>query len=101
MPYRRMLRVAVVFGVGLVASLAEAGDQQVTLMLDGVSCETHAREIRAALRGVEGVKAVDLDSMPGHAIIRTVAEGITPGQLTTAVAGVKGANWHCTAEVMK
>jgi len=101
MPYRPMLRVALVFGVGLIASLAEAGDQQVTLMLGGASCETHAREIRAALRRVEGVRAVDLDSMPGHAVVRTSAGGLTPEQLTAAVAGVKGANWHCTAEVMK
>lgn len=98
---RRMLSVAMICGAGLLASMAEAADQQVTLMLSGVSCDKHAKEIRAALKRVEGVRAVDLDSMPGHAIIRTAAEGITPGQLTAAVAGVKGANRHCTAEVMK
>lgn len=101
MAYRRILSVALICGSGLMASMAEAADQQVTLMLGGASCETHAREIRTALKRVEGVRAVDLDSMPGHAVIRTAAEGITPEQLTAAVAGAKGANWHCTAEVMK
>lgn len=99
--YRRMLGAVLICGAGLLTSMAEAADQQVTLMLGGASCETHVREIRTALKRVEGVRAVDLDSMPGHAVVRTATEGATPEQLAAAVAGVKGANWHCTAEVMK
>jgi len=101
MLYRRMLSVAVVLGVGLVASFAEAADQQVVLMLGGESCEKYMRAVGAALKGVEGVKSVDLGSMQGHAIVRTATGSIKPEQLTAAVGGIKGANWHCPAEVMK
>lgn len=101
MLYRRMLSVAVVFGAGLLASFAEAADQQVVLMLGGESCEKHIRAVKTALKGVERVKSVDLASMQGHAIVRAETGSIKPEQLTAAVGGVKGANWHCTAEVMK
>lgn len=101
MLYRRMLSVAVVLGVGLVASFAEAADQQVVLMLGGESCEKHMRAVRTALKGVEGVKSVDLGSMQGHAIVLVEAGRVKPEQLMAAVGGVKGTNWHCTAEVMK
>ena len=101
MLYRRMLSVAVVLGVGLVAFFAEAADQQVVLMLGGESCEKHMRAVRTALKSVEGVKSVDLSSMQGHAIVQAEAGGVTPEQLAAAVSGVKGTNWHCTAEVMK
>lgn len=101
MLYRRMLSVAVVLGVGLVASFAEAADQQVVLMLGGESCEKHMRAVGTALKRVEGVKSVDLSSMQGHAIVRTATGSIKPEQLTAAVGGIKGTNWHCTAEIMK
>lgn len=101
MLYRRMLGAVLICGAGLLTSMAEAADQRVTLMLGGASCETHVREIRTALKRVEGVKGVDLRSMPGHAIIRAEAGHVTPEQLTAAVAGVKGTNWRCTAEVME
>lgn len=99
--YRRMLSVAVILGAGLVASFAEAADQQVVLMLGGESCEKHMRAVRTALKGVEGVKSVDLASMQGHAIVLAEAGHVKPEQLTAAVGGVKGTNWHCIAEVMK
>ena len=101
MLYRRMLSVAMVLGVGLVASFAEAADQQVVLMLGGESCEKHLRAVGTALKRVEGVKSVDLGSMQGHAIVLAEAGRVKPEQLTAAVGGVKGTNWHCTAEVMK
>jgi hypothetical protein len=99
--YRRMLSVAVIFGAGLLASIAEAADQQVVLMLGGESCAKHTRAVGTALKRVEGVRSVDLTSMEGHAIVRTATGSIKPEQLTAAVGGVKGTNWHCTAEVMK
>lgn len=101
MLYRRMLSVAVIFGVGLLASFVDAADQQVVLMLGGESCEKHVREIRTVLKKVEGVKSVDLASMQNHAIVRAEAGRVKPEQLTAAVGGVKGTNWHCTAEIMK
>lgn len=99
--YRRTLSVAVICTAGLLASMAEAANRQVTLMLGGTSCETHVKEVRAALKRVDGVRAVDFDSMPGHAIVLVEAGRVKPEQLMAAVGGVKGTNWHCTAEVMK
>ncbi len=101
MRYRRMLGVAVIFGVGCIASFAQAADQQVVLMLGGDSCEKHARTVETALMKVEGVKSVDVGSMPGHALVLAKAGVVKSEQLTAAVGGVKGTNWHCTAEVMK
>jgi copper chaperone CopZ len=101
MLYRRMLSVAVIFGASLIASFAEAADQQVVLMLGGESCEKHMREVKTALKRVERVRSVDLTSMEGHAIVRAETGSVKPEQLTAAVGGVKGTNWHCTAEVMK
>ena len=98
---RRMLSVAVIFGTCFLAPIVEAADQQVVLMLSGESCEKHMRAVKTALKGVDGVTSVDLASMQGHAIVRTATESIKPEQLTAAVDGVKGAKWHCTAEVMK
>ncbi len=99
--YRRMLSVAVIFGAGLLAPIVEAADQQVVLMLGGESCANHTRAVGTALKKVEGVRSVDLGSMQGHAIVRAEAASVKPEQLTAAVGGVKGTNWHCTAEVMK
>lgn len=99
--YRRMLSVAVVFGTSLLASFAQAADQQVVLMLGGESCEKHIRAVGTALKKIEGVKSVDLGSMQGHAIVRAEAASVKPEQLTAAVGGVNGTNWHCTAKVMK
>lgn len=90
-----------VLGAGLLASMVEAADQQVVLMLGGESCEKHVRAVRTAIKRVEGVRSVDLASMQGHAIVRTATGTVKPEQLAAAVGGVKGANWHCTAEVMK
>ena len=101
MLYRRILSVAVIFGACLLASFAEAADQQVVLMLGGEFCEKHMRAVKTALKGIQGVTSVDLASMQGHAIVHAAAGAVTPEQLTAAVDGVKGAKWHCTAEVMK
>jgi copper chaperone CopZ len=101
MIYRRMLSLGVVLGIGALTALAEAADQQVVLMLGGESCENHVRAVGTALKKVEGVRSVDLGSMQGHAIVRAEAASVKPEQLTAAVGGVKGTNWHCTAEVMK
>ncbi len=101
MRYRRMFSVAMIFRAGLLAPIVEAADQQVVLMLGGESCANHTTAVGTALKKVEGVKTVDLTNMPGHAIVRAEAGRVTPEQLTATVGGVKGTNWHCTAEVMK
>lgn len=77
-----------------------AADQKVMLMLGGKFCEMYPDAIHTALKQVGGVKAVDLKSMKGHAVV-TGDGTMKPDQLAAAVNGVKGDGWHCKAEVMK
>lgn len=83
-----------------MANPAWAADQKVMLMLGGKFCEMYPDAVHTALKKVAGVKAVDLKSMKGHAVV-TGDGTMKPDQLTAAVNGVKGDGWHCTAEVMK
>jgi len=94
--------VALVFGI-LLSSLpaTAAEDKQITLMLGGKFCEFYPDNIEKALTELSGVKAVDLKSMKGHAIVTVDTSKTKPGELTAAVNKVKGSKWHCTAEVMK
>ena len=99
------LGIAVLMGliIGSSGSTASAGaaEQKVTLMLGGKFCDAYLGDVSEALKKVGGVKEVDLKSMKGHAVV-TVDSGKTkPDQLATAVNGVKGDGWHCTAQVMK
>lgn len=95
---------AVVFGMSLLVSAAGAADPAVTLMLGGKSCEFYPKEITAGLMAVQGVKAVDLKSMTGHAVV-THDGSVKPETLVAAMKGVKstkmGTEWFCKAEPMK
>lgn len=42
-----------------------------TLMLGGKFCDSYPEDVEMALKKVPGVKAVDLKSMPGHAVWRS------------------------------
>ncbi len=93
--------VALVFGILLLILPAVAAeDKQITLMLGGKFCEFYTDDIKKALTELSGVKAVDLKSMKGHAIVTVDTSETKPGELTAAVNKVKGSGWHCTAEVM-
>ncbi len=94
--------VALVFGILLlILPAAAAEDSQVTLMLGGKFCEFYPDDIKKALTELNGVKAVDLESMKGHVIVTVDTSKTKPEELTAAVNKVKGSVWHCTAEVMK
>ena len=99
---RQLMLIIVTSGmaIGIWTAPALAAEQKVTLMLGGKFCESYLGEVKDALTKVEGVKNVDLKSMIGHAVV-TVDEKAKPDQLATAVNGVKGDGWHCTAKVMK
>jgi hypothetical protein len=86
--------------VTLWAAASHAADRNVTLMLGGKFCEAYLGEVSAALMKVPGVKAVDLKSMKGHAVV-TVEEKVKPDHLASTVNAMKGDGWHCTGEVMK
>ncbi len=93
--------VALVFGILLlILPAAAAEDKQITLMLGGKFCEFYPDDIEKALTELSGVKAVDLKSMKGHALVTVDTSKTKPGELTAAVNTVKGSGWHCTAEVM-
>jgi copper chaperone CopZ len=84
-----------------MAAPAFAGEEKVMLMLGGKLCEAYLGDVEAVLAKLPGVKAVDLKSMKGHAMVTIDGEKVKAGQLVAAVNGVKGEGWHCTGEVMK
>ncbi len=94
--------VALVFGILLsIMPAAAAEDNQVTLMLGGKFCDLYPDDIKKSLTELNGVKAVDLESMKGHVIVTVDTSKTKPEELTAAVNKVKGSGWHCTAVVMK
>ena len=80
---------------------AFAGEEKVMIMLGGRYCDAYLGNVQDALTKVAGVKAVDLKSMQGHAVVTVESGKVKPEQLVTAVNGVKGDGWYCTGEVMK
>jgi mercuric ion binding protein len=78
-----------------------AGGQKVTLVLGGKFCDSYPEDVEMALKKVSGVKAVDLKSMPGHAVVEVESGKAKPDQLVAAVNGVKGSGWQCTAQLKK
>jgi copper chaperone CopZ len=80
---------------------SQPAGEKVTLMLGGKFCDSYLDDVEAAVKKVPGVKAVDLKSMPGHAVIEVEPGKTKPEQMVAAVNGVKGSGWHCTAQVMK
>jgi len=95
---------AVLLCTSIESMRAVAADQKVTLMLGGKYCEFYPKQVTDALIKVKGVKAVDLQSMKGHAVVEHDGS-VKEDQLLQAIKGVKGTKggveWYCTAEVMK
>ena len=90
--------------IGFVCAMATpafAGEQKVMLMLGGKFCEAYLGDVEASLAKLPGVKAVDLKSMKGHAVVTLDGEKVKADQLVAAVNAVKGDGWHCTGQVMK
>ncbi len=90
--------------IGFVCAMATpvfAGEEKVMLMLGGKYCDAYLVNVETALKKLLGVKAVDIKSMAGHAIVTIESGKVKPEQLATTVNGVKGDSWYCTAEVMK
>ena len=90
--------------IGLTCAMATpvfAGEEKVMIMLGGKYCDAYLGNVQDALTKVAGVKAVDVKSMKGHAVVSVESGKVKPEQLVTAVNGVKGDSWYCTGEVMK
>lgn len=101
------MRLAIVLALGIGFALLvgcspeQASAPEVTLKLGGQFCESYADAITSALMQVEGVKAVDLESKKGHAVVTGDPEAMKAGQLKDAITGVKGEGWHCEATIVK
>ncbi len=86
---------------GSLGPVHAAIEQKVMLMLSGPYCDLYLGDVEFALKQLVGVKAVDVKSMKGHAIVTVEGDKTTSNQLEKAVNGVKGDGWHCSAQVMK
>ena len=86
---------------GPVGIAQGATDETVVLMFDGKHCDVYLGQVESALKKVAGVKAVDMKSMKGHAIVTMEGAKTDLSQLIQAVNGVKGDGWYCTAQVMR
>lgn len=86
---------------GPVGFAQGATEETVVLMFDGKHCDAYLGQVESALKKVAGVKAVDMKSMKGHAIVTVEGAKTDSSQLIQAVNGVKGDGWYCTAQVMR
>lgn len=91
--------MAIVIGYG--SWVQAVADRTVMLMIGGHYCDLYLNEVDSALKKIAGVKAVDLKSMKGHAVVTLEGGKSTAKQLVEAVNGVKGDGWHCSAQIMK
>ena len=74
------------------------GEQKILVMLGGKVCEAYLGDVEVTL---SGVRAVDLKSMKGHAVVTIDGEKVKADQLAAAVNEVKGDGWYCTGQAMK
>ena len=101
MSHARTLAVAVACSMFVLPLPVVAADQQITLTLGGKFCEFYGGDVQKALMNVTGVKAVDLGSKKGHAVVTVDAGKVNPTQLTAAVNVLKGDGWYCKSEIAK
>ena len=66
----RLIKLGCLIGfVCTIATSAFAGEETVTLMLGGKFGNAYLKDVREALTNVDGVKATDLKSIKGHAVV--------------------------------
>ena len=85
----------------LLYTSAEAATQRVALMLSGPSCEEDQKAIRQDLEMMHGVKAVDLLSLRGFALLDVDAETASPDELISAVNREHREPRQCRAQIME
>ncbi|MEK6762985.1 MAG: heavy-metal-associated domain-containing protein [Nitrospirota bacterium] len=66
------------------------------IKLGGKFCNVYFKDVRDALTNVEGVKAIDLKSINGHAVVTVDSSKVEPEQIATAVSTVKSDSWYST-----
>jgi len=80
---------------------AEAATQRVALRLSGPSCEEDQKAIRQDLEMMHGVKAVDLLSLRGFALLDVEAETASPDELIAAFNHKHRERRQCRAQIME
>lgn len=103
---RCSVRVIESLAIGILISLlftsaAEAATRRVALMLSGPSCEEDQKAIRQDLEMMHGVKAVDLLSLRGVALLDIEANTASLDELTAAVSRNQREPRQCLAQVME
>jgi len=80
--------VAVVSGISGCSSHASAAAplQRIALQFDGAACDSRHASILSALSAISGVRAVDLSSVPNHALIDIDSRVLSEHDLLTIVA---------------
>ena len=68
-----------------IATPVFAGEQKIVLMLSGKFCEAYLGDVETALAKRSGVKAVDLKSMKGHAVVTIDGDKVRADQLASTV----------------
>lgn len=97
----RLIKLGCLIGfVCTIATSAFAGEETVTLMLGGKFGNAYLKDVREALTNVDGVKAMDLKSIKGHAVVILDSSKVEPEQLATAVSKVKDDSWYWTGKIM-
>jgi hypothetical protein len=85
----------------LLNASAEASEQRVALMLSGSSCEENRKTLQQYFKTVHGVKAADLGSVPGFALVDIEAGTTTPDELTAAFNHASAISSQCQAQIME
>ena len=79
---------------------AQGSRERVTLMIDEETCGEARRDIENALRRVHGVLAVDLASVPQHALVDIERDAVTSEDLIAAVRRSEAVTERCRPAVM-
>lgn len=80
----KQLTGALLFSLLLGGTTALAGEQAVTLTVDGMTCASCPYQVEAALKKVDGVKSIDVSLAQRKAVVTFDDEKATVTTLTKA-----------------
>lgn len=80
---------------------AFAKEERITLMLTGPACTQSHGAIGKTLEQTAGVRHVDLQAVPGHALVDIEAGTVTAETLENHVNDILTTHPSCRAEIMK
>ncbi len=98
MPRLRSLALLLLIMLSAACGSGSVAGPEVTIKLGGKFCGMYPDALTSALRQVDGVEAVDLESKKGYAIVTGKAGAMSLADLEEAVNGVQGEGWRCEAE---